>query len=115
MLEPQLYPELVAKALVLEDEPFVHMIEDDNPWVEGLALTAAVGLLAGAAQVIGGWLTASSLPEPMAIENVLLAVGRQLAATTNLAPQVVDALVAPAWNVLATTSGYAGGWSRSRR
>ena len=111
MLEPQLYPELVAKALVLEDEPFVHMIEDDNPWVEGLALTAAVGLLAGAAQVIGGWLTANILPEPVAIENALLAAGRQLAATTNLAPQVVDALVAPAWNILATTSGYTGGWT----
>jgi hypothetical protein len=111
MLEPQLYPELVAKALVLDDEPFVHMIEDDNPWVEGLALTTAVGLLAGAAQVIGGWLTAYSLPDPAAMENALVAAGRQLAATTNLPPEAVDALVGPAWNLLSTASGYAGGWT----
>jgi hypothetical protein len=111
MLEPQLYPELVAKALVLDDEPFIHMIEDDNPWVEGLALTTAIGLLAGAAQMIGGWLTANSLPDPTALQNALLAGGRQLAATTNLPPEVVDALVGPAWNLLSATSGYAGGWS----
>ena len=111
MLEPQLYPELVAKALVLDDEPFVHMIEDDNPWVEGLALTTAVGLLAGVAQVIGGWLTANSLPDPVALQNALLAAGRQLAAATNLPPAVVDALVGPTWNLFSATSGYTGGWT----
>jgi hypothetical protein len=111
MLEPQQYPELVAKALVLDDEPFVHMIEDDNPWVEGLALTAVVGLLAGTAQVMGGWLTANSLPDPVAMENALVAAGRQLATTTNLPAAAVDALVLPAWNLLATASGYAGGWT----
>jgi hypothetical protein len=111
MLEPQRYPELVAKALVLDDEPFVHMIEDDNPWVEGLALTTAVGLLAGVAQVVGGWLTAYSLPDPVAIENALVAAGRQLAATTNLPAAAVDALVVPAWNLISTASGYAGGWT----
>ncbi len=111
MLEPQLYPELVAKALVLDDQPFVHMIEDDNPWVEGLALTTAVGLLAGVAQVIGGWLTANSLPDPVALQNALLAAGRQLAAATNLPPAVVDALVGPIWNLFSAASGYAGGWT----
>lgn len=111
MLEPQLYPELVAKALVLDDEPFVHMIEDDNPWVEGLALTTVVGLLGGAAQVIGGWLTAYSLPEPEAIQNALLAGGRQLATVSNLPPEVADALAGPAWNLFSAASGYAGGWT----
>jgi hypothetical protein len=111
MLEPQLYPELVAKALVLEDEPFVHMMEDDNPWVEGLALTTAVGLLAGAAQVVGGWLTANTLPDPQAVQNTLLAGGRQLATVSNLPPEVVDALVGPAWNLFSAVSGYAGGWT----
>jgi hypothetical protein len=111
MLEPQLYPELVAKALVLDDEPFVHMIEDDNPWVEGLTLTTMVGLLAGAAQVIGGWLTTNSLPDPLALQNALQAAARQLAATSNLAPELLDALVGPAWNLIATASGYAGGWT----
>jgi hypothetical protein len=87
------------------------MIEDDNPWVEGLALTTAVGLLAGAAQMIGGWLTANSLPDPTALQNALLAGGRQLAATTNLAPEVVDTLIGPAWNLLSAASGYTGGWT----
>jgi hypothetical protein len=111
MLEPQLYPELVAKALVLDDEPFVHMIEDDNPWVEGLALTTAVGLLAGAAQVIGAWLTANSLPDPQSLQNALLAGGRQLATVSNIPPEVVDALVGPAWNVFSASAGYTGGWT----
>lgn len=111
MLEPQLYPELVAKALVLDDEPFVHMIEDDNPWVEGLALTTVVGLLGGAAQTIGGWLTANSLPDPVALQNAFQATARQLAATTNLAPELLDALAGPAWNIIAAASGYAGGWT----
>ncbi len=56
MLEPQLYPELVARALVLDPEPFEAMHDDDNPWVEGLALTAIIGMAAGLAQAIGGWL-----------------------------------------------------------
>lgn len=111
MLEPQLYPELLAKALVLDDEPFVHMIEDDNPWVEGLALTTAVGLLAGAAQTIGGWLTANSLPDPVALQNALQATARQLAVTTNLAPELLDALAGPAWSLVSAASGYAGGWN----
>ena len=110
MLEPQQYPELVAKALVLDEEPFVTMIDDDNPWVEGLALTAAVGLIAGAAQTVGGWLTAASLPDPLALQNTLLAAARQLATVTNLAPEVADALAGSVWSALAAGSGYSGGW-----
>lgn len=111
MLEPQLYPELVAKALVLDEEPFVTMIDDDNPWVEGLALTTVVGLIAGAAQTLGGWLTAASLPDPVALQNTLEAGLRQLAAATNLAPDVASALAGPTWNALTTTAGYSGGWA----
>jgi hypothetical protein len=111
MLEPQQYPEMVAKALVLDEEPFVNMIDDDNPWIEGLALTAAVGLLAGAAQTVGGWLTTASLPDPMALQNTLESALRQLATATNLAPEVADALAGSAWNVVSTVTGYSGGWT----
>lgn len=111
MLEPQQYPEMVAKALVLDEEPFVNMIDDDNPWVEGLALTAAIGLLAGAAQTVGGWLTTASLPDPMALQNTLESALRQLAAATNLTPQVADALAGNAWNIASTVTGYSGGWA----
>jgi hypothetical protein len=111
MLEPQQYPDMVAKALVLDEEPFVNMIDDDNPWVEGLALTAVIGLAAGAAQTVGGWLTAATLPDPQALQNTLEAALRQLAAVTNLAPAVADALVGPAWSAVAAITGYSGGWA----
>lgn len=110
MLEPQQYPDMVAKALVLDEEPFINMIDDDNPWVEGLALTAAIGLLAGAAQTIGGWLTAAAMPDPVALGNTLEAAMRQLATVTNLAPEVADALAGPAWNAVSSFTGYGGGW-----
>ena len=111
MLEPQLYPELVAKALVLDEAPFIEMVDDDNPWVEGLALTTAVGLLAGIAQTVGGWLTAASLPDPVALQNTLAAGLHQLAAATNLAPEVADAVTGPLWNGLSTVTGLSGGWA----
>lgn len=111
MLEPQQYPDMVAKALVLDEEPFNNMIDDDNPWVEGMALTVAVGLLAGAAQTIGGWLTTASLPDPVALQNTLEAGLRQLAAVSNLPPEAADALVGPVWGVAAALTGYSGGWA----
>jgi hypothetical protein len=111
MLEPQQYPEMVAKALVLDEEPFVNMIDDDNPWIEGMALTAAIGLAAGAAQTVGGLLTAASMPDPVAMRNTLEAAMRQLAAVTNLPPEVADALAGPAWEAFATLTGYGGGWA----
>jgi hypothetical protein len=75
-----------------------------------MALTAAIGLAAGAAQSVGGWLTAASLPEPAALRNTLEAALRQLATVTNLAPEVADALAGPVWNAVASLTGYAGGW-----
>jgi hypothetical protein len=111
MLEPQQYPEMIAKALVLDEEPFVNMIDDDNPWIEGMALTAAIGLAAGAAQTVGGLLTAASMPDPTALRNTLEAAMRQLAAVTNLPPEVADALAGPAWEAFATLTGYGGGWA----
>ena len=64
MLEPQFYPELVARALVLDEEPFAAMVDDDNPWVEGLALTAVVGVTVGIAQALGAWLTRGQFARP---------------------------------------------------
>ena len=53
MLQPRSYPELVAKALVLENEPFETMVDDDAPWLEGLVLVAVVSLAGGVAVAIG--------------------------------------------------------------
>jgi len=53
MIQPQSYPALVSKALVLDAEPFIALSDDDDPWVEGLFLTIGVGFLVGVALVIG--------------------------------------------------------------
>lgn len=87
MLEPQLYPELVAKALVLDEEPFVAMIDDDNPWVEGLALTTVVGVIAGAAQAVGRLADCGKPADPTALQNALEAGLANWRDTTNLAPR----------------------------
>jgi hypothetical protein len=110
MLEPQFYPELVARALVLDEEPFEAMVDDDNPWVEGLALTAVVGITAGIAQSIGAWLTAMSLPDPATVENALVTGWRQFAAVTSLPPEAVDALITRVWGSATALTGYSGIW-----
>lgn len=111
MLEPQLYPDLVAKALVLDDEPFAVMHDDDNPWIEGLALIMIVGITAGIAQTIGGWLTVNSLPDPSLVQSALVDGARQLAAILPLPPAAVQALEGGLWNLATNATGYAGGWS----
>jgi len=101
---------MVAKALVLDDEPFTAMIEDDNPWVEGLALTVIVSLIAGTAQTIGGWLTTLSLPDATTVENALVTGWRQFSAATALPPAVTETIFTRAWSAAAGWTGYAGGW-----
>ena len=49
MLRPKAYPEMMGKALVFESEPFITMVEDDNPWVEGLFMVIVVGVAVGLA------------------------------------------------------------------
>ena len=111
MLQPRSYPEFVAKALVLDDEPFQAMVDDDNPWMEGIVLVTAVSVLAGIGLAIGGFLTAATLPDPAVALNALLQGWRQFAAVTSLPPAQVEAVIADIWTVAATVSGYAGSWS----
>ncbi len=111
MLQPRSYPEYVAKALVLDDEPFQAMVDDDNPWMEGLVLVTAVSLLAGITLAVGGFLTAATLPDPAIALNTLLQGWRQFASVTSLPAAQVEAIIADIWAVAATLSGYAGSWS----
>ncbi len=83
MLNPRAYPELVAKALVLDDDPFIALMDDDDPWVEGLAIVTVVSLIAGLAKTIGSLLTAASLPAPDLVYTVLIQTWRQFATLTN--------------------------------
>jgi hypothetical protein len=109
MLEPQSYPELVARALVLDEEPFVDMADDDNPWVEGLLLVTTVGLFTGMARFVGGWLTAASLPDPNAVLTTLLDGWRQLAGALSIAPAAAEGVATQVWAASALLNGYTGG------
>jgi hypothetical protein len=111
MLQPRSYPELVAKALVLENEPFETMVDDDAPWLEGLVLVAVVSLAGGVAVATGNFLAALALPDPHAMWTLLLQGWRQLAANTGLAGAGGERILADLWAWVAWSSGYAGGWS----
>src|SRR5215211_5955884 len=99
MLQPKSYPELVGKALVLEAEPFLTLAEDDNPWVEGLFLVTCVGVLLGAAHLIGGLLWTASLPPADAVREALLPSVQQLFARFGLGndPLQVEAAFRQLW------------------
>jgi hypothetical protein len=97
MLQPRSYPELVAKALVLENEPFETMVDDDAPWLEGLVLVAVVSLAGGVAVAMGNWLAALALPDPHAMWTLLLQGWRQLAANTGLAANESWPISGPGW------------------
>src|SRR5688572_932672 len=114
MLQPKTYPELVGKALVLEAEPFLTLSEDDNPWVEGLFLVTCVGLLLGAAHLVGGLLLTASLPPADAVREAVLTSIQQLAAQIGLGGDAaqIEAAFQQVWNWAAGFIGYQGGFAR---
>lgn len=111
MLQPRTYPELVAKALVLDNDPFEAMVDDDNPWMEGFVLVVAVSTLAGAALALGSWLTAATLPAPDAALTTLLQGGRQIATMLSLPAASVERVMMQVWALTAFSSAYVGGWT----
>jgi hypothetical protein len=115
MLRPKSYPEMMGKALVFESEPFITMVEDDNPWVEGLFMVIVVGVAVGLARVIGGLLLTAVLPPPDALLEALLHAWRQLdllfASAGGLSP-AGEATIRQAWALGTGLIGYGGGWFR---
>jgi len=79
MLQPKSYPEMLGKALVLEAEPFITMVDDDNPWAEGLFMVVLMGVLVGLAQIGGTLLTTAIMPHADALLSALLQIWRQIA------------------------------------
>ncbi len=113
MLQPKSYPKMMGQALMFEAEPFITMTDDDNPWAEGLFLVVLMGVLAGAARVVGSVLMTASMPDP----NALLAVVQQV--LSRLGPLVAAAGFDPAtaaeflggrWSLGARLMGYGVGW-----
>jgi len=110
MLRPRSYPELLGKALMLDADPHIVMVDDDQPWIEGLFMTVVVGVIAGAAQIIGGGLMTISMPSANAVLEAIL---RGVA--TGLGPEALVAseeTIRAAWNWFGFLTGYGGGWSR---
>lgn len=111
MLQPRSYPEFVAKALVLDNDPFEAMVDDDNPWMEGFVIVMSVSLLGGIALAIGTFLTALTLPDPNVTFTAVVQGWRQIASVTTLPSAEVERIISDIWSVATVTTGYAGGWS----
>jgi hypothetical protein len=112
MLQPRTYPELIGKALVLEAEPFIAMVDDDEPWAEGLFLTVCIGIAVGLAQLVGGLLTTASFPPAAAILETLLQGWQQLGLTLGLDTSQAERALRQTWDLFTLTTGLGGGWLR---
>ncbi len=108
MIQPRNYPELLAKSLVLEPEPFAVMAHDDQPLIEGLALTALVGMLVGIARVVRGLLFSWAMPPAVAFE----AVARQAVGMLPPGAEPAARALLESWQRFTFTAGYDTGWAR---
>jgi len=111
MLQPQNYPRFVGQALCLEPDPFVAIVDDDNPWIEGLFLCACVSILVAVARVAGGLLLTASLPSSDALLNVVLWLLRQSSANGETIYEI-ELSLRGVWPLLRFSSGYDSGWFR---
>ncbi|MCY3898213.1 MAG: YIP1 family protein [Caldilineaceae bacterium] len=105
MLQPQNYPRFIGKALLLEPDPFVEMVDDDNPWIEGLFLCACIGVLVAVAQLIGSLLLTASLPSSDALLNTVLQTLRQGTAGGETLFEI-ERTLRNGWPLLLAFSGY---------
>jgi hypothetical protein len=111
MLQPKNYPTLIGQAALLEEESFITMVNDDNPWAEGLMLTVSVGILVGLAQLVGSWLTSLSLPPANAVFSALSQVVAQFPAQWNLDQSMLEPALRQSWQTATVIAGYdSGGW-----
>ena len=105
MLQPQNYPRFIGKALLLEPDPFVEMVDDDNPWIEGLFLCACIGVLVAVAQLIGSLLLTASLPPSDALLNTVLQTLRQGTSSGETLFEI-ERTLRDGWPLLLAFSGY---------
>lgn len=108
MIQPRSYPELLARALVLEPEPYAIMTHDDQPIVEGLALTAIVGMVVGVARMLGGLLFSWAMPPAAALE----AVARQASGILAMEDSPAGRVMGDGWQIFRFMTGYDTGWVR---
>ena len=111
MLQPENYPRYLGQALVLEPDPFVEMVDDDNPWVEGLFLVTSIAVLVGLAKIVGGLLLTASLPDPNAMLETFFLALRQVTGGAGL-PAEAQEQVRFLWDLWRSAVGYGTGWLR---
>lgn len=110
MIEPQKYPLLIGQALMLEPEPAVAMVDDDNPWIEGLFLTVLVGFVVAVAKILGGLLMTASLPDFAALlEAAMQALSRLGIFAQAGDPVGLEAALRSGLTLWAAQIGYASG------
>jgi len=112
MLQPQTYPRLLGQALTLEPDPFVEIVDDDNPWIEGLFFVFVLGFLIGVARLIGGLLLSASLPPPDAVLEALMISLKQTLLVNPGQATDVEAFVRQFWPWLTSLFNYGSGWLR---
>jgi hypothetical protein len=114
MLRPRTYPELLGKALMLEAQPFEIMVDDDEPWLEGLVMIITLGVLVGVARLVGGLLLTASLPPAPAVYQALVNGWQQFNARWSLVADAnaVEEMLRQAWTLFTIIVGYGGAWSR---
>lgn len=113
MIQPHSYPNYIGQALVLEPAPFVALVDDDNPWIEGLFLTVMIGVVVGFAKFVGSWLLTAALPAPSAVLEVLI----KGFADSGLLAQAADPVAAEAGlrqlvTLSFTQMGFGSGWTK---
>lgn len=109
MLQPESYPRLLGQALTLEPAPFVEMVDDDNPWIEGLFFTFLIGVAIGIARLCGGLLLTASLPPADAVlETLVLSLKQGLLVGVN--PAAAEEFVRQVWPWMTALWNYDNGW-----
>ena len=112
MLQPQSYPKLLGQALTLEPAPFVEIVDDDNPWIEGLFFVFVLGVLIGVARLVGGLLVSASLPPADAVLEALVASLKQALPSFGAGQTGGEPFVRQSWSLIIPFFNYGSGWLR---
>ncbi|HRJ42501.1 MAG TPA: Yip1 family protein, partial [Caldilineaceae bacterium] len=112
MLQPDNYPRLLGQALTLEPQPFVELVDDDNPWIEGLFFAFLMGLLVAAARLLGGLLLSATLPPPDAVLETIVVTLRQASPVSSGQFFNTELLLRQIWPWFLAGINYGNGWQR---
>jgi hypothetical protein len=115
MLQPKSYPRLLGQALTLEPAPFVEMVDDDNPWIEGLFFVFVLGVLIGVARLVGGLLLSASLPAPDAVLEAIVASLKQafpVYGSGQTSAEAAELFIRQSWAWITPLFNYGSGWVR---